>query len=40
MTAFVGLSEETIFENCFFEPIASSDGNKALEEGIDIMNLG
>ena len=37
--AFVTSSEETIFGNCFFEPlaIAASGGNKALAEGIDIM---
>ncbi|MCI8489279.1 MAG: hypothetical protein HFJ04_03335, partial [Lachnospiraceae bacterium] len=37
--AFVSSSEETIFGNCFFEPvaIAASNGNKALAEGIDIM---
>ncbi|MGX8729141.1 MAG: PmeII family type II restriction endonuclease [Lachnospiraceae bacterium] len=37
--AFVSSSEETIFGNCFFEPlaIAASRGNKALAEGIDIM---
>ena len=37
--AFVSSSEETIFGNCFFEPlaIAASGGNKALAEGIDIM---
>ena len=39
LTAFVSSSEETIFGNCFFEPIAiaASGGNKALAEGIDIM---
>lgn len=39
LTAFVSSSEETIFGNCFFEPvaIAASNGNKALAEGIDIM---
>lgn len=39
LTAFVSSSEETIFGNCFFEPIAiaACDGNKALAEGIDIM---
>lgn len=39
LTAFVSFSEETIFGNCFFEPIAiaASGGNKALAEGIDIM---
>ena len=37
--AFVSSSEEIIFGNCFFEPlaIAASGGNKALAEGIDIM---
>ena len=36
LTAFVSSSEETIFGNCFFEPIAiaASGGNKALAEGI------
>ena len=39
LSAFVSSSEETIFGNCFFEPIAIavSGGNKALAEGIDIM---
>lgn len=39
LTAFVSSSEEIIFGNCFFEPIAiaASGGNKALAEGIDIM---
>ncbi len=39
LSAFVSSSEETIFGNCFFEPvaIAASSGNKALAEGIDIM---
>ncbi|RKI82757.1 cytoplasmic protein [bacterium 1xD42-87] len=39
LTAFVSSSEETIFGNCFFEPIAiaASGGGKALAEGIDIM---
>ena len=39
LTALVSSSEETIFGNCFFEPIAiaASGGNKALAEGIDIM---
>lgn len=39
LTAFISSSEETIFGNCFFEPIAiaASGGNKALAEGIDIM---
>ncbi len=39
LTAFVSSSEETIFGNCFFEPIAIavSGGNKALAEGVDLM---
>lgn len=39
LTAFVSSSEETMFGNCFFEPIAiaASGGSKALAEGIDIM---
>ena len=39
LSAFVSSSEETIFGNCFFEPIAKavSGGSKALAEGIDIM---
>ena len=39
LSAFVSSSEETIFGNLFFEPlaIAASGGNKALAEGIDIM---
>lgn len=39
LTAFVSSSEETIFGNCFFEPIAiaASGGEKALAEGVDIM---
>ncbi|MCD8321470.1 MAG: hypothetical protein LUC89_01105 [Oscillospiraceae bacterium] len=39
LSAFVSSSEETLFGNCFFEPIAiaASGGNKALAEGIDIM---
>lgn len=39
LTAFVSSSEETIFGNCFFEPIAiaASNGSKALAEGIDII---
>ena len=39
LSAFVTSSEETIFGNCFFEPIAiaASGGNKALAECIDIM---
>lgn len=39
LSAYVSSSEETIFGNCFFEPlaIAASGGNKALAEGVDIM---
>lgn len=39
LAATVSSSEETIFGNCFFEPlaIAASGGSKALAEGIDIM---
>lgn len=39
LAATVTSSEETIFGNCFFEPlaIAASGGNKALAEGVDIM---
>ena len=39
LAAFVSSSEETIFGNVFFEPIATaaSNGQKALAEGIDIM---
>ena len=39
LSATVSSSEETIFGNCFFEPlaIAASGGNKALAEGVDIM---
>ncbi len=39
LNAFVSSSEETIFGNCFFEPIAIavSGGNKALAEGVDLM---
>lgn len=39
LTAFVSSSEETIFGNCFFEPIAlaACGGEKALAEGVDIM---
>lgn len=39
LSATVSSSEETIFGNCFFEPIAiaAAGGNKALAEGIDIM---
>lgn len=39
LTAFISSSEETIFGNVFFEPIATaaSGGQKALAEGVDIM---
>jgi len=39
LTAFVSSSEETIFGNVFFEPLATAagQGQKALAEGIDIM---
>lgn len=39
LSAYVSSSEETIFGNCFFEPIAiaASGGSKALAEGIDVM---
>jgi hypothetical protein len=39
LAAFVSSSEETIFGNVFFEPIAvaSAQGQKALAEGIDVM---
>ena len=39
LNAFISSSEETIFGNYFFEPIAiaASGGNKALAEGVDIM---
>lgn len=39
LSAFVSSSEETIFGNVFFEPIATaaSGGQKALAEGVDIM---
>lgn len=39
LSAFISSSEETIFGNVFFEPIATaaSGGQKALAEGIDIM---
>lgn len=37
LSAFVSSSEETIFGNCFFEPlaIAASGGQKSIAEGID-----
>lgn len=39
LSAFVSSSEETIFGNCFFEPIAiaASGGSKSLAEGIDVV---
>lgn len=39
LAAFVSSSEETIFGNAFFEPIATAaaQGQKALAEGVDIM---
>lgn len=39
LSAFVSSSEETIFGNVFFEPIATAaaQGQKALAEGVDIM---
>jgi hypothetical protein len=39
LSAFVSSSEETIFGNVFFEPIATAaaKGQKALAEGVDIM---
>ena len=38
LAAFVSSSEETIFGNCFFEPIAiaASGGRKSLVEGVDL----
>ena len=38
LKAYVSSSEETIFGNCFFEPIAiaASGGEKSLSEGIDL----
>lgn len=38
MQAFISSSEETIFGNCFFEPlaIAASGGDKSIAEGIDL----
>ena len=38
LSAFVSSSEETIFGNCFFEPlaIAASGGQKSIAEGIDL----
>lgn len=39
LAAFISSSEETIFGNVFFEPIATAaaQGHKALAEGVDIM---
>lgn len=39
LAAFVSSSEETVFGNVFFEPIAcaAAQGSKALAEGVDIM---
>lgn len=39
LAAFISSSEETIFGNVFFEPIATAavHGQKALAEGVDIM---
>lgn len=39
LAAFVSSSEETVFGNVFFEPIAcaAAQGHKALAEGVDIM---
>lgn len=39
LAAFISSSEETIFGNVFFEPIATAaaQGQKALAEGIDIL---
>lgn len=38
LSAYVSSSEETVFGNCFFEPIAVvvSGGQKAVTEGVDI----
>ena len=38
LAATVSSSEETVFGNCFFEPlaIAASRGNKSVSEGIDV----
>ena len=42
LAAFVSSSEETIFGNVFFEPIATAaaQGQKALAEGVDIVGYG
>lgn len=39
LSAYISSSEETVFGNVFFEPIAiaAANGNKALAEGVDIM---
>ncbi len=39
LSAYISSSEETIFGNCFFEPIAiaASGGEKSLAEGIDVI---
>lgn len=39
LSATISSSEETIFGNCFFEPvaIAASGGSKSLAEGVDIL---
>lgn len=39
LSAYISSSEETVFGNVFFEPIAiaAASGNKALAEGVDIM---
>lgn len=39
MSAYISSSEETVFGNSFFEPLAKEvcSGNKALAEGIDVM---
>lgn len=39
LSAFISSSEETVFGNVFFEPIAiaAAQGHKALAEGVDIM---
>jgi len=38
LSAYITSSEETVFGNCFFEPIATvvSGGQKAVTEGVDI----
>lgn len=38
LSAFISSSEETLFGNCFFEPVALvvSGGQKAVTEGVDI----